>query len=447
MKRWTNYFVLFYKKIFNSIAFYPAMLAIVFLLFSILIIQIEYSPFLMDIKEELSISLVHDAENGRLVLGTIVASIISLMVFSFSMVMVVLNRATATLSPRVLPGLISNRFHQIVLGFFLGTVIYSLLMIVNINSPQQNFHVPSFGILISMILAIICLVFFVSFIHSISQKIQVDNIMNDIKESTRKALKKANIEEGNQSEKKEETEPISPPKDEGWYSQKAYASGFLKHIKLNSLKDFCNKNKIIVKLEISVGTYLVKHYPYVKTNKRLNDEQKKELASYFILYTEEHITDHYSFGFQQISEIAIKALSPGINDPGTAIRAIDLLSDLFIQLMMVKQQLVLRDENANICVYLKPITFKATLYQTFVPIRKYGQQDVLVLMHLLSSLEKMLYVDDEKKLYYDEIHEFAQNVIECSAEFYDNKLDKEQLNKIILKINQQFSGKQKLKFI
>ncbi len=445
MKRWTNYFVLFYKKVITSIAFYPAMLTIIFLLFSILIIRIEYSPFLMDIKEDLSISLVHDADNGRLVLGTIVASIISLMVFSFSMVMVVLNRASATLSPRVLPGLISNRFHQIVLGFFLGTVIYSLLMIVNINSPEQDFDVPSFGILVSMIFAIICLVLFVTFIHSISQKIQVDNIMNDIKRSTRKALKKANIEDGGQSGKKEETEPLNTPEDEDWYRQKAYASGFLKKIKLESLKNFCDEYGVIIKIEISVGTYLVKHYPYVKTNKRLNDEQKEELASCFILYTEEHITDHYSFGFQQISEIAIKALSPGINDPGTAIKAIDLLCDLFIQLMLIKQQLVIKDDKDKICVYLKPITFRTTLYRTFVPIRKYGEQDVLVLIQLLSTLEKMLYVDDEKKLYYDNIHEFAQNIIECSTEFYENDLDKEQLNKVVNKINQKFPTKQKLK--
>jgi len=439
MKNWIRNLQKLYLTVINSIAFYPTLLSILFLVLSLIIIQVEYSEYLMGLKKSLSISLVHNSDNARLILGTIVGSIISLMVFSFSMVMVVLNRATATLSPRVLPGLISNRFHQMVLGVYLGTIIFSLLLIVNIDAPDREFEVPSLGILISMILSFICLGLFVYFIHSISEKIQVDNILNELKKSTYKTIKESDIEKKSSENQK--------PNFEGWYKQEASKSGFLKRISYQSLTNFCKENEVKVKMEIKTGTYLVEHYPFALTDKELDDEQNEDLLACFTLYTEEHISDHFSFGFGQISEIAVKALSPGINDPGTAIRAIDLLAELFIQLMMIKQREFIKDEDGNICVYLMPITFDDILFQNFTPIRNYGQQDVRVMLQLLASLEKMLEVDDEKKLYYKEIYDFTFSTIHSCEGKFENKLDREQLNKMICKINLKFPTNQQFKLL
>lgn len=440
MKKWIEDFKKLYLIVINSIAFYPTLLSVIFLSLSFLIIQIEYTDPLLDFKEKLSVSLVHNSDNARLILGTIVGSTISLMVFSFSMVMVVLNRATATLSPRVLPGLISNRFHQIVLGFYLGTIIFSLLLIVNIDAQEKASQMPSLGILISIVLSIFCLGLFVYFIHSISEKIQVDNILNDLKKSTYKTIKESNFEEESSSENRSKKEEDSDFK--GWFKQKSSKSGFLKRISYQSLTDFCKENDVKVKMEIKTGTYLVEHYPFALTNKELNEEQDQALMACFTLYTEEHINDHFSFGFGQISEIAVKALSPGINDPGTAIRAIDLLAELFIQLMLIQQQIFLKDDESNICVYLMPITFDDILYQNFTPIRNYGKKDVRVMLQLLASLEKMLEVDDEKKLYYKEIYDFIFSTINCCETEFDSKLDQRQLNKIIDKINLKFPNQQ-----
>jgi uncharacterized membrane protein len=441
MKKWIADLQKLYLKVINSIAFYPTLLSIVFLVLSLIIIQVEYSEYLIGLKKELSISLVNNSDNARLILGTVVGSIISLMVFSFSMVMVVLNRATATLSPRVLPGLISNRFHQMVLGVYLGTIIFSLLLIVNIDAPDREFQVPSLGILISMILSFICLGLFVYFIHSISEKIQVDNILNDLKKSTYKAIQESDIAE--EDRENQNSSSVQNSNFNNWYKQKASKSGFLKRISFKSLKDFCIKYDVKVKMEIQTGTYLVEHYPFALTDKELDDEQNKALLACFTLYTEEHISDHFSFGFGQISEIAVKALSPGINDPGTAIRAIDLLAELFIQLMLIRQQVFIKDEDGNICVYLMPITFEDILFQNFTPIRNYGQQDVKVMLQLLASLEKMLEVDYDKKVYYKEIYNFTFSTINSCEGKFANKLDREQLNKMIYKINLKFPVQQK----
>lgn len=125
----------------------------------------------MKFKGLIAVVLVDSVEDGRLILGTLVASTISLMVFSFSMVMVVLNQASSNLSPRLLPGLITVKDNQVVLGFYLGTVCYCLMLILNIHPNAETARIPAFGILIGMCLGLSCLGFFTYFIHWISQAI------------------------------------------------------------------------------------------------------------------------------------------------------------------------------------------------------------------------------------------------------------------------------------
>jgi len=437
MSKWLNYINRLYLRIINSIAFWPSLLAVAFLILSLIIIRIEFTDPVMFLKENINDALVHSAENARLVLGTIVGSIISLMVFSFSMVMVVLNRATATLSPRVLPGLISSRFHQVVLGVYIGTIIYSLILIINIDSPDIEYSVPAFGVFISMVMAIICLGLFVYFIHSISQKIQVDSILGTIYTNTIRAIKKADYEE----------DAPELPETDGWYEYSAHFSGYLKKVNQDRLKAFCEENELKLLVTESIGAYIIKFYPFILCNKELNDEQRERLISCFMMYEEEHVKDHYQFGFNQISEIAIKALSPGINDPGTAIRAIDLLADLFIQLMLIKEQKTISTEKEQVEIYLKPLSFKEVLYKTLVPIRKYGNADVLVLMRLLRSLQQMLYAHQDEIIFNDEIHSLITNIVECSKELYQNTLDREAINAIIKRINYRFSSDKAIELI
>lgn len=170
-----------YRKMINSIGFYPSLLSVVFLIFSVITISIEYLPAIQNLKSLMSVVLVNSAENARTILSTLAGSIISLTVFSFSMVMIVLNSASASLSPRVVPGLITRKSHQIVLGFYLGSIIYSIIMLININKLDSGeTEIPALGVLFALVFGLICLGLFVFFIHSISRAIQVDNVLNGL---------------------------------------------------------------------------------------------------------------------------------------------------------------------------------------------------------------------------------------------------------------------------
>jgi uncharacterized membrane protein len=169
---------------FTVCALYPTLIALGFLALCLLVMRIEYQPWLMSLKHHVDAGLVRNAENARLILGTLFGGIMTLMVFSFSMVMVVLNNASASLSPRVIPGLINDKGHQKTLGFYLGTILYSLLLITSIEQNSST-RAPSLGVLISLGLGIACVGLFVHFIHSISRSIQVEYILNNLYHDTR----------------------------------------------------------------------------------------------------------------------------------------------------------------------------------------------------------------------------------------------------------------------
>ncbi len=323
------------------------------------------------------------------------------------------------------------------LGFYIGSIIFSLNLIVNIDSPDIEYATPSLGIFVSMNMVIICLGLFVYFIHSISQKIQVDNIMDSIYKSTKAELKTIDTEEPS----------YQRPDTEKWIKYSADISGYLKGVDYDGLKHFCQKNDLMLKVDVGLGSFITKHYPFIQSNKVLDEDLQKDIKSYFTLYTQERVTDHYSFGFKQISEIAVKALSPGINDPGTAIKAIDLLSDLFIQLLYVQEKTYLLNEDDDICVYLSPISYEDLMYQTLIPIREYGNADIIIFIRLLDCLEHMLYVVKDEKKYTEIFYKYIVNMISCSHEHVDNELDKERINQRIRRINRELDSEHKIEAI
>lgn len=413
-----------YHSVTGSIAFYPALIAVTGFLFSLLIVFLEYQPILISVKEKIPFLLVEGKEDARLILGTLVGSIISLMVFSFSMVMVVLNRMSSTFSPRVIPGLLTENSNQVVLGYYLGTIIFSLILIINIQSDQADHHVPRFGVLLAMLFGINCLGFFVYFIHSISQSIQIDNVLNKLLTDTLHKMQKMSAER---------EEPL--PDTTKWQVINTAKAGYLKCVEENALVKLLKKNDIQMTLCRQIGTFFIDDYPYIKTNKKIDEDLQSELQACFLFYPEERLDDHYIFGFNQISEIAVKALSPGVNDPGTAAKAVDMLTTLFIRKMKLMDKIAVCDEEGKPRLFYQEIPFDKLLIGTLGPIREYGKRDMRVMVNLLEGLKNMFYVDRAGR-YARALAGFSNSVLESCRECIGNSLDIAVINSVVADINQ-----------
>ena len=231
-------FLQLFRKIYHlkdKIAFFPTIISLAGCVFAYIMMYAEnqgISKYLIDFLPEL---VINNAETARNLLTTFIGGLISIMVFSFSMVMILLNQASSNFSPRLLPGLISNRKHQIILGIYIATILYCIFILVFIEPTGNKYQLPGFSVLWSIIFMVFSLGAFIYFIHSISQEIQIEFIMNRISTTAKEKLKKLL--------KLEENKEFNFPDTLNWQAYESKETGYFQDVSIKMLKEVAIHNE------------------------------------------------------------------------------------------------------------------------------------------------------------------------------------------------------------
>jgi uncharacterized membrane protein len=397
MKQLFNNIHSFFNTIRSNIAFYPTILAVFGFLFSLLMIVLEekgISKYLLDVMPQL---VVEDGDTALTVLSACIGGLISMMVFSFSMVMLLLSQASSNFSPRLLPGLISDKRHQFILGIYLATIIYNIFTMFSIQPTGEKYTLPGFAVLLGIILTIFCLCSFIYFIHNMSESIQISNIIEGINDKATKRLKHILKEE-------EDIQDITTfDNSKNWFSYKPIRSGYFQNLSSTNMIAFCKKNDTKLIITTPKGLFLLKNTIFLKSEKKLSEEQLEDFFSNINFSKSELVSDNYSLAFKQLTEIAVKAMSPGINDPGTAINVIDYMTDLLTLRMKKKDVDIFVDEDKVAHFKLEIIRFKILLYNMMASLRTYCKNDPNVVQKLLWMLNYLQEQDAYDQSYKDAI--------------------------------------------
>ena len=413
MKNFLNNTVKYFYKLESKIAFYPTILSLTGTIFAFLMIYFEslgVSDYL--IKKAPSL-VVNDTETARSLLTTFVAGLISIMVFSFSMVMILLSQASSNFSPRVLPGLISNRRHQVILGIYNSSLLYCIFTLVSIEPNGNKYQLPGFSVLLAILFMTLCLA---AFIYFISQEIQINNIMSHIASVARKRLK---VLIDKQIEKSDEF-----PSTKDWTTLNSKKSGYVQDISLSALASLAQKKEIQLEVIPVKGTYIFENKPLIKLSEAIDDEAIEKVLSSFHYSKSELIEDNYLLAFKQLTEIAVKSMSPGINDPGTAINAIDYLTDLFMLRQQKKDKSEYRDDQDHLVVIINTVSFKQLLFNVMSALRTYCKHDVIIVQKLMYMLLSLL--NNKKNAcehYVDVIRQEIENLYEDAKSSLKNSSD------------------------
>lgn len=387
MKHFVIRIATFFRTVKSKIAFYPSLIAIGGFFLALGMIILEKHGISRDILRVFPMLMVEDGDTALNVLSTCIGGLISMMVFSFSMVMLLLSQASSNFSPRLLPGLISNKRHQIILGIFLGTIVYNIFTLFSVNTSEEKYTLPGFSILLGVFFTIVCLSAFIFFIHNISQSIQINNIMDGIYDEATDRLNEV-IE----AEEKAASMPVSYFSNTSeWHSYTSTKSGYFQDISIKNITDICKKNDVKIYITVPKGLFVLKNNSILKTNKAIDDKTVGDICSNINFARGEYIRDNYTLAFKQITEIAVKAMSPGINDPGTAINAIDYLTELFSLRMRKKDSGVIsRDGETYIKIAI--IQFGELVYNVMASLRTYCKHDPIVMQKLIGMLR---YLQDQ----------------------------------------------------
>ena len=412
-----------YQRVLGSIAFLPSLLTIGFILLAVVMLVAENYGVSQYLIERIPLLIVSNVNTGRAILTTLIGGLLSLMVFSFSMVMVLLNQAASQFSPRLLPGLISQKKNQIVLGVYIGTICYYLLTLMNVQPKVGSYGIPSTTIVVGVVMAILCLGLFVYFINGISRGVQVEDVLAGIHRKTFDRLVFLREDEERQHDGRIENL-------DGWQTINARNTGYFQGIQQKQLINLAKKHNTAFKILIPVGTFVLDSVPLIKSRRRLDDDTLKDLASCIGFANEEHISNSYVFGIKQITEVALKAMSPGINDPGTCITCIDYLTELFALRMELDDVSHATDAEGVPRVYFTPVTFNDLLYFTMAELRTYCKQDPAVIHQLLRMFRYLLMRDDEQQRYYEILTREVSRLMADVAGSITNEGDRERLNRV-----------------
>ncbi|ALM51646.1 hypothetical protein BJB45_03115 [Halomonas huangheensis] len=411
--------ILLFKRFASSIAYLPTLAAIVYAALGVLaLIPPVSSDFLPEALKQLGLASPGDAQP---LLSALLAGMISLMVFSFSMVMSVLSQAGANFSHKLVFGLISERRHQWVLGHYLGTILFILMLLIVPHATDGDRLWRSAAVYSACLMVLHCLGLFVYFIHNVSQSIQIDAVISGLHAAT---LKSMQCRRDNEQGKQWQSLPVPDVSNASYHEIPAREAGYLQNADLSSMAKLAADSDAIVHLDFRFGDYVLEGQPILRLEcAPVPDQQwRDDLCDCLIQLHGESVEEHFVYGMTQLMEVAIKALSPGINDPGTARLCLHRLTDLLSHYMREQPANCLTDSNGKVRVYWQIEPFESLVHRLLTPILHYGVEDQSILLGLLKAVKSLSLMANPSQL--TTLQQVADRIIENLEQHSQHHLDR-----------------------
>jgi uncharacterized membrane protein len=287
--------------------------------------------------------------------------------------MIVLNQTASQMSNRILDNLIGSRIQQMVLGIYIGTIIYALFLLSNIRDIDSGVQIPAFSTYFLILLTIIDLLIFIYFLHYITQSVRYEVIIRKTYDQTKISMEKyCSLQ----------NEPSDQPYSQNGYPLKAERSGIYTGFNKTILKKLCREHDFTINIPHFPGTFILKGTTVLESSEPLSDEIEKRVIDAIFLQNSQTVEENYLYGFRQLSEVAVKALSPGINDPGTAVLSLRALFSLFIFKSCHFHDNIIIDDSRKALIFTKELSFENLFSETVFPIWDYGRKDRMIRQEL-----------------------------------------------------------------
>lgn len=335
-------------------------------------------------------------EGARAILSTIAGSMITVAGVAFSITIVALTLASSQFGPRLLRNFMRDTGNKIVLGTFIATFIYCLLVLRSVYSIEGHIFVPAISVTFAIALAVVNVGVLVYFIHHISTSIHADRVIEGVYEDLSEHISRIFPEESEHEHVKSENDRNGPRPIEDTYDHvfeiAAAESGYVQAIDSDSLLKTAGEHEFRVHLLFRPGEFTVAGCTLaeVESAEPFDEDLSEQIVNSFIVGPYRTPGQDIEFAILQLVEVALRALSPGINDPFTAITCIDQLCSVLCSLAdRAFPAHHHYDAEGRLRVINKPLTFEGLVDAAFDQIRQYGSTSVSVIIRLLESLRSI----------------------------------------------------------
>ncbi|WP_026701883.1 DUF2254 domain-containing protein [Salibacterium aidingense] len=312
--------------------------------------------------------------------SALVTALLTMTSISFSSVMVVLTTYSTQFTPRALQDFMQSRITQHVLGVFTFGFIFAVINLLLV-SPADTNHL--FMPIIMITIAIICLGAFILFIYHSTKYVQVNHLIGKIRNDASRVIEDAyDLPHLTAYAEWDERFPEDDP-----HIVYAHRSGYTQLLELENIVAWAEKHDVIIESLMEVGDYIHKGEPIFQYWPGNADQDLEVLRDCLLIGNERSNAQDIEFSMQKLVDIAIRAISPSVNDPHTALNCINRLAALLAEISIRhKSHRYFTDDNGRLRFILYPKPFRTYLHRSFFQIRMYGKNDISIIGGCIDAL-------------------------------------------------------------
>jgi len=338
----------------------------------------------------------NEPEGGRAMLSTIAGSVISVAGVTFSITIAALSLASSQYGPRLIAGFMKDRGNQFVLGTYTATFIYCLLVLRTIQSTQDGQFVPQLSILVGLLLAILSVGVLIYFINHVSQSIRASHVIHQVSLSLDKRIDNLLRQPGQPAHAVDGMKRLDVPEnfDDDAVRIRAPRPGYVQALDVETLMNVMTNRGLVGQIQARPGDFVINGGELIRIAGERSDDRElqSKLTNSFVLGNRRTDTQDALYLMQQLVEVAARAISPGINDPNTAITCIDWITAAISRIAVEYLPSAYRyDDTGALRLVYEPVTFREFVDAVYNPLRQYGRAMVEVDVRLLQSIEAVGY--------------------------------------------------------
>ncbi|MHA7776884.1 DUF2254 domain-containing protein [Roseibium sp. M-1] len=320
-------------------------------------------------------------DGARSVLSTISGAMMSVISLVYSLTLIVFTLAAGNISARLLETFASNRITQITIGLLGATFLYSLLVLFGVDESKDL----RFSVILSIVLAASSFFWLVYFVNDVAGRIRVDAEIGRIQASLRTSIDALLAKEPREKADDRDGIPDLPV-----HTVPSRRSGYVTFIDSHRLIDLARSCDGFIEVLVTPGTFVIEGMPIAKLGTEAGKPDLSRVQQTFRIGKARAPEGDIQFSVHLMVEIALRALSPGVNDSYTAISAIDHLSASCARILQRGAPTsLIDDDDGTPRVWLTILEVHELLETAIGPLRQAARTNVLVLDHLVKALEKM----------------------------------------------------------
>lgn len=420
-------FIKLWNDLQSSYYFIPGLMALGAVLLAMLTSHID-KTWDYKLAEKLGWFYSNKADGARAILTTIAASMMTVASVTFSITMVAVTSAAGQYGPRLIGNFMRDRANQITLGTFTSTFVYCLLILrvarTGDASGMENGvaeFVPNVSLLVAMGLTMVSVGVMIFFIHHIPETLNVGNITGQVGRKLRGDIKRMFPDDIGQDTK------IEDPDDKTFDLRIGAAvdskvEGYIQAVNETVLIEWAAKNDAVIRLQYRPGDFLIAGDTLMRVWKDdastfvLDEENSEKLRSGYAMGQDRTAHQNILFLADELVEILARALSPGINDPFTAINCINWFQSAISTMMQVTPPSPFRrDEQGNVRIISYPISFQRFVSVICDQSRAYIATDrntTLKMLTILTELASQAETEVQQNILIDQLNKLERAAIE-----------------------------------